>query len=150
MNLGGPCLLVVNIIINYCCTVVHVHCLRENAIKRNWRNMGFLSHFYHWWHFDWGAGSHEVTPMRCVSNFHEIFRKAWFCKICYRIRNAMFHYYQTWCSLFGKKLPICTISNVMFNFKKLSFFSWYQESSKHRVANGTESYRLNIFCGIRE
>ena len=50
----GPKPLVVNIIVNYCCTCVLLwpKMLKETETEET---KPFLSHFYHLWHFDWGG-----------------------------------------------------------------------------------------------
>ena len=49
---------VVNYIVNYCCKR---KMLKEDKLKKK----TFLSHFYHWWHFDWGAL--DPPPPRCYA-----------------------------------------------------------------------------------
>ena len=66
----GPGLLVVNIIGNYCCMRVPLYAemLKETE---NQETRLFLSHFYHWWHFDWGGSGAPGYAYNC--NFNSIY-----------------------------------------------------------------------------
>ena len=51
----------ITIIVNYCCTRVlrYAMMLKETETEETIR---FLSHFYHWWHLNWGGGGGPSMP----------------------------------------------------------------------------------------
>ena len=82
-------------------------------------------------------------------------RKGWLCKSSCRISNSLVDYRKKFCEM----AFFCKICNAVFNhrtsrclfckkFCKVILF-WCRVTSKRKVANGTDSIRMNLFLQIR-
>ena len=64
IELKGPEPLIVNIIVNYCCTRVLLY---AKMLKKTADTKLFLLHIYHWWHLDLGERPGPVPPLHLAT-----------------------------------------------------------------------------------
>ena len=108
-----------------------VCCTRKMFKKNwNWRNNGFLSHFYDWWHFNRGKRtplSPLATPMILIANWYlGLFSSRFTCSIiCRTVQSARPFFSRSTCSrnMSNQINQTCMTEKNLCTKSKLFFFN---------------------------